>query len=113
MIRSASDSTLTGAGWPRLDGVTSNDSADGSRVSAYAAGDLAKKRFPLRGVKVPVLASWWWGNNAQLGDKVDVTFTHAVIGQVRVVSRVESVSWDIASPWVVLTLADTVAEGAF
>jgi hypothetical protein len=112
VIRGASDASLTGAGWPRLDGTTDNDSADGAVVQRYADGGLAAKRFPLRGIKVPVQASWWWGNRGRVGDGVDVTWLSPILGRVRAVSRVDNVDWDVASPWVVLTLADTAAEEA-
>jgi hypothetical protein len=112
VIRSASDPTLTSAGWPRLDGVTQNDSADGAVVQRYADGGLTRGRYPMRGIKVPVKAAWWWGNRGKVGDGIDLTFSNPILGSVRVRSRVDNVAWDVASSWVVLTLADTLAEEA-
>lgn len=112
VIRAASDTTLTDAGWPRLDSTTDTNSADGAQVQRYADGGLAAKRFPLRGIKVPVKAAWWWGNRGRVGDGVDVTWLSPILGRVRAVSRVDNVDWDVTSAWVVLTLADTLAEEA-
>jgi hypothetical protein len=112
VIRAASDTSLTDAGWPRLDGTTDNDSADGTVVQRYADGGLAAKRFPLRGIKVPVQASWWWGSRGKVGDGVDVKWISPILGTVRAVSRVVNVDWDVSLPWVTLTLADTLAEEA-
>ena len=92
--------------------MTDNDSADGATVQRYADGGLAQNRYPLRGIKVPVKAAWWWGNRGKGGDGVDVTWDSRILGRVRAVSRVDDVAWDVSSSWVTLTLADTLAEEA-
>ena len=110
VIRSSVDSSLTSQGWPRMDAVTTNESVDGTTVQRYADGALAQLRRPLRSIRVKVRASFWWGQGARLGDSVRVMYDHPIAGLVDVTSRLLSESGDIASPWVDLTLADTLAE---
>lgn len=109
-IRAASDTTLTDAGWPRMDIDDQSDATDAATVQGYADGLLARSRFPLRGVTCVVDAAWWWANGSK-GDQVHVTTNHPVMGPLDFTSRVLRVGWDITSPDVALTLSDTLAEG--
>jgi hypothetical protein len=113
VIRSATDPSLTDGGWPRLDGLVTNESTDGSIVQSYADGALAKMRRPARAVRVEVSAAWWWSRGGRVGDSVRLTKDHRVLGPLDFTSRILSVAWDITSRWVVLTLADTLAEEGF
>lgn len=113
VLRSATDATLTSGGWPRLDVVETNDSTDSAVVQSYANGVLAKTRRPARAVSVQVSAAWWWRTGGRVGDKVHLTADHLVLGRLDFTSRVTQVGWDIASAWVGLTLADSLAEEGF
>jgi len=113
LIRAAESVDLPAAGWPRMDRVTTSESEDPDLVQDYAIGLLRSALLPSRGVRVQVRASWWWGRDARVGDKVHLTADHPVIGRLDFTSRVLEVGWDIASQWVSLTLADTLAEGGF
>ena len=111
-IRGASDATLTGSGWARMDVVDENDATVPATVQAYADGLRARTRFPLRGITCTVDAAWWWANGHK-GDSVHLTTTGATspaLGPIDLTSRVLSVRWDINSTDVELTLADTTAE---
>lgn len=110
VIRAATDPTLPGAGWPRMDRVADSNSLTGDDVQAAADGLLAAHRLPANGVKVPVNAAWWWSRGGRVGDKVWLTAYVLAIGLVDLTSRILDVAWDITSQWVVLTLADTIAQ---
>ena len=112
VIRAAVDTSLTNQGWPGMDADSdvSTDSEDGAYVQAVADGALARLRRPLRSVRASVRASFWWGQDARLGDSVRVMFDHPIAGRIDVTSRLLAESGDIASEWVELTLADTLAE---
>lgn len=110
VIRSATDTTLTGQGWPRVDVVTSSDAADGTQVQAYADGVNARTNRPLRGITVRVDAAFWWAQDARLGDSVRVLFDHPIAGRIDLTSRLLSESGDVATAEVQIELADTLAE---
>lgn len=113
VIRGASDSTLTDAGWPRMDRNATNDATDATTVQGYADGLLARSKRPSRGVKVAVDAGWWWGQDRRVGDWVHLTADHRIVGRLDFTSRVTEVGWDITSRWVQVTLADALAEDGF
>jgi hypothetical protein len=110
VIRGATDPTLTAAGGPRMDVVSTNDSEVGDEVQGYADGTLARSKRALRSIKVDVDAQFWWAQDARLGDSVRVMFVHPIAGRIDITSRLLSESGDIATDSVGLTLADTLAE---
>ena len=109
-IRATSDFTLTGSGYPRLDGDTMADTDDPNEVQGWANGLLARTFRPARSVTVSVAADKWWPLNARMGDFVHVRYNHPELGLLDLTSRVLGESWDVKSQWVDLTLADTLAE---
>lgn len=112
VFRSTTDPSLTDGGWPRLDGVVENESTDPAVVQGYADGGNARRNRPARAVVVEVAASWWWVRG-RIGDRAHLTANHPIVGLLDFTSRVTDVAWDVTSPWVSLTLADTLAEEGF
>jgi hypothetical protein len=111
LIASATDTTLTDAGYPRMDGdAPINNNNDASMVAAYAQGELTRTKRTPDGVTVAVLASWWWAQGGGTGTTVHlIDPKNPVFGPIDLTSRV--IKWDvqdIGSEWVTLTLADSL-----
>lgn len=108
VIASATDTTLTNANYPRLDGESSNNSIDASLVTAYAQGELTRSKRAPDQVTVDVRASWWWAQGGGAGTTVQLLEpANPVFGPINLTSRVAK--WDVAavdSEWVTLTLED-------
>ena len=93
-----------------MDATARSDATVGATVQRVADGALAQVKRPLRGIRVKVAAPFWWSQDARLGDSVRVMYDHPIAGRVDITSRLLSESGDVASQWVDLTLADTLAE---
>ena len=111
-IRSASDPTLTAAGYPRMDGESQSNANDAATVTAYAQGLLTRTKRPPAATTVEVRASWWWAQGGGTGVTVRLLDpSHPVFGAIDLTSR--AIKWDvsdIASEWVSLTLADSIVS---
>lgn len=112
VIATATDATLTNAGYPRLDGESSNNSVDRMLVGSYAQGELTRSKRITDGTTVEVRASWWWANGSGVGTTVRLLDPkNTVFGPIDLTTRV--LKWDVsdvASEWVTLTLADSLNE---
>ena len=110
VIASATDTTLTNANYPRMDGESSNNSIDDTLVTAYAQGELTRTKRTPNAVTVDVRASWWWAQGGGTGTTVQLLEpTNPVFGPINLTSRV--MKWDVPavdSEWVTLTLQDTL-----
>jgi hypothetical protein len=110
VIATATDTTLTNATYPRMDGESTNNSIDATLVAAYAQGELTRTKRSPDAVTVDVRASWWWAQGGGTGTTVRlIDPSNAVFGAIDITSRV--IKWtvqDIASEWVTLTLADSL-----
>jgi hypothetical protein len=110
VIASRTDTTLTNAGYPRMDAESSNNSIDQTLVGEYAQGELTRSSRTPNAATVEVRASWWWAQQGGTGTTVQLLDpTNPVFGPINLTSRV--LKWDVsdvASEWVTLTLADTL-----
>ena len=110
VIASATDTTLTNAGYPRMDGESKSASIDPTLVAAYAQGELTRTKRTPDAVTVDVRASWWWSQGGGVGTTVQLIHpSHPVFGPINLTSRV--IKWnvsDLGSVWVTLTLADSL-----
>jgi hypothetical protein len=110
VIASRTDTTLTNAGYPRMDVESRNNSISNSLVGVYAQGELTRTSRTPNAAKVEVRASWWWAQQGGTGTTVQLLDPdNPVFGPINLTSRV--IKWDVsdvASEWVTLTLADTL-----
>jgi hypothetical protein len=111
VIATATDPTLTNAGYPRMDADSTSNANDRPTVQAYAQGLLTRSKRAPAGVTVQVKASWWWAQGGGVGTTVQLLDPkNPMFGSINLTSRV--IKWDVqdvASEWVSLTLADTLA----
>lgn len=111
VIASATDTSLTAVGYPRLDGDGTSNANDYATVSAYAAGILARRKRTPSAVTVQVRGSWWFDQGLTTGATVRLLDPkHPLFGPVDLTSRVQRWSGDVASEWLTLTLADSLAQ---
>jgi hypothetical protein len=111
VIGSATDATLTNAGYPRLDGDDTSNATDYPTVQGYAAGLLARRGRTPSAVTVTVRASWWWAQGVTTGATVRlIDPSHPVFGHIDLTSRVLRWSADVSSEWVTLNLADSLTQ---
>lgn len=111
IVRTATDTTLTDAGYPRMDGeAPTSNSPSATEVTNFAQGQLTRTRRAPDAAVVDVRASWWWAQGGGVGTTVQLLDPkHPVFGPINLTSRV--IRWDvqdIGSEWVSLTLADTL-----
>ena len=108
VIVSATDTVLTNANYPRMDGESSNNSIDSTLVASYAQGQLTRSKRTPNAVTVEVRAAWWWAQGGGTGATVRLIDPFSpVFGPIDLTSRV--IKWDVGavdSEWVTLTLAD-------
>lgn len=111
VIASSTDSTLTDAGYPRMDVATSSNALVYATVKAQSAASLTGSKRTPSATTVSVRAEFWWANGSGTGTTVRLLDPrHPVFGPVDLTSRVLAWSGDVASSWVTLTLADSLAE---
>lgn len=111
IIASATDTFLTGLGYPRLDGDGTSNATDYATVAAYAAGMLARRKRTPSAVTVQVRASWWWDQGLTTGATVRLLDpNHPLFGPVDLTSRVLRWTGDVSSEWLTLTLADSLVQ---
>ncbi len=111
VIASATDTTLTSVGYPRLDGDGTSNAPDYPTVASYAAGLLARRKRTPSAVTVQVRASWWWDQGLTTGATVQLLDPHhPLFGPVDLTSRVLRWSGDVSSEWLTLTLADSLVQ---
>lgn len=111
VVASSTDSTLTDAGYPRMDTASSSNALLFATVKGQSAAALTGSKRTPSATTVSVRAAFWWTNGSGTGTTVRLLDPHhPVFGPVDLTSRVVKWSGDVASSWVTLTLADSLAE---